>query len=97
MECWSDEQRFGNTCCRKEAAVERQGELPWQACRGPQLGKECHRSGDCDIACSCDRQWTNHDGVAGVTGRCSGGKRTDDWLCELDEHGLVSSWNIDRL
>jgi hypothetical protein len=91
IECFSNERRIGNTCCHKDGAADR-GELAWQACRGPQLGKLCHRRGDCDIACSCDQTWVSHDGTVGVTGHCSGGLRTDDWACELDEHGRV--WNL---
>jgi hypothetical protein len=84
MQCRSDERRTGNTCCRKD------GEPSWLACRGPQLGKACHRRGDCDIACSCNEKWSHPGGTAGLAGHCTGGGRTGDGVCVLDERGLVS-------
>jgi len=91
-ECMSDERQWGTTCCRIQGAP---GRRRWMSCRGPQLGKVCHRRGDCDIACSCDRNLVHHDGQSGATGHCSGDKPSGEWLCELDDNGLVSSLIID--
>jgi hypothetical protein len=92
IECMSDERQWGTTCCRTEGAP---GRRRWLSCRGPQLGKVCHRRGDCDIACSCDRSLAHHEGMTGVTGHCSGDKPSGVWLCELDDDGKVSSLIID--
>ena len=90
--CMADERRWGSTCCRTEGAP---GRRRWQACHGPQLGKVCHRRGDCDIACECDRAFVHHDGKTGVTGHCAGAPMSGVWTCELDEHGRVTSLIID--
>src|SRR5450432_533074 len=91
-ECMSDERQWGTTCCR---ITSEGGRRHWMSCRGPQLGKVCHRKSDCDIACSCDRNLVHHDGRTGVTGHCSGDKPSGEWLCELDDDGKVTSLIID--
>jgi hypothetical protein len=90
--CMSDERQFGTTCCRSEAARGEHREL---TCRGPQLGKTCHKKSDCDIICECDRSLVHHDGMTGVAGTCGGFLPPGEWLCELDEDGKVTSLILD--
>jgi len=90
--CMSDERQWGTTCCRTEGAP---GRRRWMSCRGPQLGKECHKKGDCDITCGCDRALVHHDGKTGVTGHCTGFMPSGEWLCVIDEAGKVGSLIID--
>jgi hypothetical protein len=92
VECLSDERQWGTTCCHSEGEP---GFHHWTSCRGPQLGKVCHRRGDCDIDCECDRALVHHDGETGVTGHCEGPPPSGQWTCEVDEAGKVTSLIID--
>ena len=87
----SDERRWGTTCCRSKPERGHHALV----CRGPQLGKACHKKSDCDIQCGCDRSLVHHDGDTGVTGRCIGFLPPGEWLCTLDDSGRVSSLIID--
>jgi len=92
LECMSDEHGRGTTCCHTEGEP---GFRHWESCRGPQLGKPCHRRGDCDIDCECDRALLHHDGQTGATGHCEGAPPSGEWTCEIDEAGKITSLIID--
>jgi hypothetical protein len=92
VECMRDERQWGTTCCHTEGEP---GRRVWQSCHGPQLGKVCHRRGDCDVMCECDRALLHHDGETGATGRCEGAPPSGEWTCEIDEAGKVTSLIID--
>lgn len=74
-------------------------------CTGPQVGAPCTQKADCDIACSCDpagqmldprtRASTPADGARGVTGTCAGRLQIGVWMCQLDEHGVVTRVIVD--
>lgn len=91
VDCMSDERQWGTTCCRSQGVGRRR----WMSCRGPQLGKTCHKKSDCDITCGCDPSLIHHDGETGATGHCTGTMPSGEWLCTLDEAGRVSSLIID--
>ncbi|HUJ62278.1 MAG TPA: hypothetical protein VLX92_27415 [Kofleriaceae bacterium] len=89
--CMSDERQWGTTCCTVE---------PWRGghdalhCRGPQIGKPCTKSSDCDIACACDPALVHHDGER-ATGTCTGLLPPGEWLCHVGNDGRVVSMIID--
>jgi hypothetical protein len=102
----SDRRLYGSTCC--EVLGKREEKFPGMVflrCEGPQLGAPCASKSDCDVVCSCDSAEAPRspgkgmqgpkDGTRGVKGTCGGTLAVGVWMCEIDEHGVVTHVIVD--